>query len=70
MGVPGSWYERLPHFRMDFTQSRGEELQSEYYVPRTLAVAALRAIMRMGERIAPWLLVSRSCELSRRMGCG
>ncbi len=34
MGVPGPWYERLPHFRMGFTPSTGEELQTEYFVPR------------------------------------
>ena len=34
MGVPGPWYERLPHFRMEFTPSSGEELQTEYLVPR------------------------------------
>src|SRR5207244_12309289 len=34
MGVPGPWYERLPHFRMGFTPSAGKELQSEYFVPR------------------------------------
>src|SRR4029453_2279802 len=31
MGVPGPWYERLPHFRMGFTPSTGKELQSEYF---------------------------------------
>jgi alditol oxidase len=34
MGVPGPWYDRLPHFRMGFTPSAGKELQSEYFVPR------------------------------------
>jgi xylitol oxidase len=34
MGVPGPWYERLPHFRIGFTPSAGKELQSEYFVPR------------------------------------
>src|ERR1700730_8142836 len=29
MGVPGPWFERLPHFRMGFTPSAGKELQSE-----------------------------------------
>ena len=33
MGVVGPWHERLPHFRMEFTPSAGEELQSEYLVP-------------------------------------
>src|SRR5205823_2268539 len=38
MGVPGPWYERLPHFRMGFTPSSGKELQSEYFVPLQNAV--------------------------------
>ena len=29
LGIPGSWYERLPHFRMNFTPSSGAELQSD-----------------------------------------
>ena len=34
LGRPGPWSDRLPHFRMGFTPSTGEELQSEYLVPR------------------------------------
>ena len=41
LGRPGPWSDRLPHFRMGFTPSSGEELQSEYLVPREHAVAAL-----------------------------
>jgi len=44
MGVPGPWYERLPHFRMGFTPSAGKELQSEYFVPRRHAVEAILAV--------------------------
>ena len=25
MGIPGPWHERLPHFRMGFTPSSGDE---------------------------------------------
>ncbi len=32
-GIPGPWYERLPHFKMNFTPSSGRELQTEYLVP-------------------------------------
>ncbi|GLZ28487.1 putative xylitol oxidase [Lentzea sp. NBRC 105346] len=60
LGVPGPWHERLPHFRADFTPSVGDELQSEYFVPRTRAVAALRALSALGEEIMPLLL---ACEL-------
>ena len=38
LGEPGPWHDRLPHFRMDFTPSNGDELQSEFLVPRAHAV--------------------------------
>jgi xylitol oxidase len=50
MGVPGPWHERLPHFRMNFTPSSGKELQSEYFVPRANAFAALKAINSLGDK--------------------
>jgi xylitol oxidase len=59
-GIPGPWHERLPHFRMEYTPSSGAELQSEYFVPRQHAVAALGAIAQLRERIAPLLLI---CEV-------
>jgi xylitol oxidase len=58
MGVPGPWYERLPHFRMGFTPSAGKELQSEYFVPRRHAVEAILAVERLRDRISPHLLIS------------
>jgi alditol oxidase len=58
MGVPGPWYERLPHFRMGFTPSAGKELQSEYFVPRANAVDAILAVERLRDQIAPHLLIS------------
>ena len=58
LGVPGPWSDRLPHFRMGFTPSSGEELQSEYHVPRRHAVPALRALLALGDRIRPVLQVS------------
>ncbi len=58
LGRPGPWHERLPHFRMEFTPSSGAELQSEYLVPRRHAVAALRAIDGLRDRVAPLLQVS------------
>ncbi len=58
LGVPGPWYERLPHFRMGFTPSSGEELQSEYFVGRGDAVEALQAIARLSHQIRPHLMVS------------
>jgi alditol oxidase len=58
MGVPGPWYERLPHFRMGFTPSSGKELQSEYFVPRRHAVEAILAIERLREQVGPHLMIS------------
>jgi alditol oxidase len=58
MGVPGPWYERLPHFRMGYTPSSGKELQSEYFVPRKDAVEAILAIERLRDRVGPHLLIS------------
>ena len=58
LGIPGPWHERLPHFRMDYTPSAGEELQSEYFVPRRHALEALHAIARLRHRVAPLLQIS------------
>jgi xylitol oxidase len=58
MGVPGPWYERLPHFRMGFTPSAGKELQSEYFVPRQHAVEAILAVERLRDQVIPHLLIS------------
>ena len=58
MGVPGPWYERLPHFRMGFTPSAGKELQSEYFVPRANAVDAILAVERLRDQVTPHLLIS------------
>ena len=58
MGQHGPWHERLPHFRMDYTPSSGEELQTEYLVPRQHAFAAFRAIDRLHEHVAPLLQIS------------
>ncbi|MDN5685954.1 MAG: FAD-binding protein [Brachybacterium sp.] len=57
-GTPGPSYERLPHFRLEFTPSSGAEIQSEYFVAREDLAAALAAVMPLGERIRPLLHVS------------
>lgn len=64
-GLPGPWHERLPHFRMEFTPSSGEELQSEYFVPRASAPQALAALARLKEKIAPALLVCEVRSIAR-----
>jgi xylitol oxidase len=58
LGVPGPWFERLPHFRPEFTPSKGDELQSEFFVPRARAAEAFEAMRRLGDRIARVLLTS------------
>jgi xylitol oxidase len=58
MGVHGPWFERMPHFRMDFTPSSGEELQTEYLIDRSHALAAIRMIDGLKEKIAPLLQIS------------
>jgi xylitol oxidase len=58
LGVPGPWYERLPHFRPEFTPSSGVELQTEFLVPRRHAVEALRAVDEVRDRVAAVLQIS------------
>jgi xylitol oxidase len=58
LGEPGTWYERLPHFKMGFTPSSGKELQAEYFVPRKNGLDAFLAIQKMGKEITPHLFIS------------
>jgi alditol oxidase len=44
LGVPGPWMERLPHFRLGFTPSAGEEIQSEYHLAIERAAEAIDAL--------------------------
>ncbi|MFG2575155.1 FAD-binding protein [Streptomyces sp. NPDC048481] len=59
-GEPGPWHERLPHFRAEFTPSSGNELQSEYLLPRAHALQALRALDGIRRTVAPVLQI---CEV-------
>jgi xylitol oxidase len=58
LGEPGPSHERLPHFRLEFTPSAGEELQTEYLLPREHAVGAFEALATIADQIAPVLQVS------------
>jgi xylitol oxidase len=58
MGISGPWYERLPHFRIGFTPSSGEELQTEYLLPRQYAIEAIQAINRLRDDLVPLLQIS------------
>ncbi|WP_422115849.1 D-arabinono-1,4-lactone oxidase [Brachybacterium sp. UNK5269] len=57
-GQEGPSHERLPHFRLEFTPSNGEEIQSEYFVAREHLGEAVAAVMPLGERIRPLLHAS------------
>src|SRR6266496_1185489 len=58
LGRPGLWSDRLPHFRMGYTPSRGQETQSEYLFPRRHAMGAIEAVRALAEGMRPILLVS------------
>jgi xylitol oxidase len=44
LGQPGPWAARLPHFRLEFTPSSGDEQQSEYLVAHEHGADAVRAV--------------------------
>jgi xylitol oxidase len=58
MGLLGTWHERLPHFRIDHTPASGDELQTEYFVSRQHAIAAMRAVERLQEQMEPLLWIT------------
>jgi xylitol oxidase len=58
LGAPGPWYERLPHFRMNFTPSSGRELQTEYLVPLDKGYEAILAVERLQRQITPHLFIT------------
>jgi xylitol oxidase len=58
MGIPGPWYERLPHFRMNFTPSSGAELQTEYFVARARGYEAILAVEQLKDKITPHLFIT------------
>lgn len=58
MGIVGTWNERMPHFRIDHTPASGDELQTEYFVARHHAVAAMRAIIDLQPQMQEFLWIS------------
>lgn len=58
LGEPGPWHERLPHFRLEFTPSNGDELQTEYFVPRERVAEAIAAVDSVRHLVAPVLQIS------------
>ncbi|GLI26245.1 xylitol oxidase [Agromyces rhizosphaerae] len=58
LGEPGPWIDRLPHFKLEFTPSKGEELQSEFLVPRRHAADAIAAVRGLAASVAPLVYVT------------
>jgi alditol oxidase len=58
LGVPGLWSDRLPHFKMGFTPSSGDEMQSELLLPRGAALDAIEIVRTFAVDMAPHLLIS------------
>jgi xylitol oxidase len=58
MGVAGPWFDRLPHARIGALPVDGYEYQSEYFVARRDAPAALRALKAVESQLHPVLVVS------------
>jgi xylitol oxidase len=52
LGQYGRWSDRLPHFKMGFTPSNGEEIQSEFHVPRESGAAAIEALLPIRDKFA------------------
>ena len=58
LGEPGYWHERLSHFKLDFTPSVGEEIQTEFFIDRKDAAAAIEAVSKLGSEISPLLWIT------------
>ena len=63
-GRVGSWHDRLPHFRLDHVPSSGDELQSEYLIPRQHVLEAIRVICQQRESIRGLLQISEIREVA------
>ena len=58
LGLAGPWMERLPHFRLGFTPSAGDEIQSEYHLPREQAIEGIGAMLGLAEVLHPLVQVA------------
>ncbi len=56
-GIPGPWHERLFHFPIGHKASAGAELQSEHFVSRADAPAAIAALHAVQDQFAPALFI-------------
>jgi xylitol oxidase len=58
LGESGDWHQRLSHFKLEFTPSVGEEIQTEFFADRKDAAAAIEAVSKLGEEITPLLWIT------------
>ncbi len=58
LGRPGPWSDRLPHFRLGYAPSSGNELQSEYFVDRSHGAAAIAAVIDLADELASVIQIS------------
>ena len=58
LGQLGDWHQRLSHFKLEFTPSVGEEIQTEFFIDRKDAAAAIEALSQLGEEITPLLWIT------------
>jgi xylitol oxidase len=58
LDVAGPWHERLPHFRPGLTPGPGDEIQSEFFLPRAAAPGAFAAIREVADLVAPVLHIA------------
>ena len=58
MNIVGPWYERLPHFKLNFTPSSGQEIQTEFFVPFERGYEAVRAVETLKDEITPHLFIT------------
>lgn len=58
LNIVGPWYERLPHFKLNFTPSSGQELQTEFFVPFEHGYEAIRAVEALRDKITPHLYIT------------
>ncbi|MBT5877088.1 MAG: hypothetical protein HOH43_26945 [Candidatus Latescibacteria bacterium] len=58
MGISAPWSDTLPHFQLAYTPSHGDELQSEYFVPRERGLEAVEAVRSLRKELAACLKIS------------
>ncbi len=57
-GEPGDWHQRLPHFKLEFKPSVGEEIQTEFFIDRKDAAAAIEVLLKISNEITPLLWIT------------